>query len=299
IVGAAFSRKRIRPKSLLPFRVAREQARSGVLGWIKSRWFAPNAFKKFARMDSRLNGMYLPHWTYDCNTTSDYVGQRGDYYWETETYTAREGGRTVTKTRQVRKIRWSHAAGTVSNTFDDVLVVASHSLPKEHVIRLEPWDLESLVCYGDEYLSGFLAESYQVDLEQGFEVAKGIMQPEIERSVRHDIGGDEQRIFSVDTAYDDITFKHLLLPVWITAYRFRDRVYRVLVNGRTGEVQGERPWSWIKITLFVLFLLVVAGAAIVLLDKGGVFEQFGQFGRLGMSLAGVGGHATEVVLAPV
>jgi hypothetical protein len=42
--------------------------------------------------------------------------------------------------------------------------------------------------------------------------------------------------------------------VWITAYRFRQTVYRVLVNARTGEVQGERPWSWIKITLFVLLL---------------------------------------------
>jgi len=71
------------------------------------------------------------------------------------------------------------------------------------------------------------------------------------------------------------------------------------VNGRTGEVQGERPWSWIKITLFVLFLLGVVGAALLLLDKGGVFGQLGQLGRLGMSLAGVGGHPAEVVLAPV
>ena len=299
IVGAAFSRKRIRPQSLLPFRVTRQQARSGVLGWIESRWFAPNAFRKFGRMDSRLHGMYLPHWTYDCNTTSDYVGQRGDYYWVTETYTAREGGRTVTKTRQVRKIRWTHAAGTVGNSFDDMLVVASHSLSRKHVVELEPWDLENLAAYGDEYLSGFLAESYQVDLEQGFEVAKGIMQPEIERSIRRDIGGDEQRIFSIDTAYDDITFKHLLLPIWIAAYRFRERVYQVLVNGRTGEVQGERPWSWIKITLFVLFLLGVVGAALLLLDKGGVFGQLGQLGRLAMSLAGVGGHAAVGALGLV
>lgn len=299
IVGAAFSRKRIRPKSLLPFRVTRSEARSGVLGWIRSRWFAPNALKKFARMNSRLNGMYLPYWTYDCNTTSHYVGQRGDYYWVTETYTTRSGGRTVTKTRRVRKIRWRHASGTVWNTFDDVLVVASHSLPTKHVVELEPWDLEDLAPYGDEYLSGFLAESYQVDLEQGFEVAKGIMQSGIERSIRRDIGGDEQRIFSIETAYDDITFKHLLLPVWITAYRFRERAYQVLVNGRTGEVQGDRPWSWIKITLFVLFLLGVVGATLLLLDKGGVFEQIGQVGRMGMSLAGVGGHAWDGVLASV
>ncbi len=295
IVGAAYSRKQIRPKSLLPFGVSREQARSGVLGWIKSRWFAPSAFKKYARMDNRLNGMYLPYWTYDCNTISDYVGQRGDYYWETQTYTTVESGKTVTKTRQVRKIRWRRVVGTVNNVFDDVLVVASQSLPSRHVVSLEPWDLENLVPYGDEYLSGFRAESYQVDLEQGFEVAKGIMRPEIERSIRSDIGGDEQRISSIDTAYEDITFKHLLLPIWITAYRYHERVYRVFVNGRTGEVQGERPWSWIKITLFVLLLLGLVGGALLLLEQGGVFGQASQWVRPGASLAGVFGLGPGVV----
>ncbi len=259
IVTAATSHKRLKPRSLLPFRVRRDQARSAIGQWLKSLWFAPSALKKFARMDSRLNGMYVPYWTYDCRTTSRYTGERGDDYWATETYTTTQNGRMVTRTRQVRRTRWTPVSGVVRAPFDDVLVNASHSLPREHTERLEPWDLENLVPYADEYLSGFRAESYQVDLVQGFEVARQTIDAAIHRLVESDIGGDHQRVHSIHTQYDDITFKHILLPVWITAYRFKRKVYRVLVNARTGEVQGERPWSWIKIALFVL-LLVAVGA---------------------------------------
>jgi hypothetical protein len=154
----------------------------------------------------------------------------------------------------------------VWNAFDDILILASRSLPKKYADRLEPWDLESLEPYGDAYLSGFRAESYRVTLREGFEEARTVMDSTIRSSVRRDIGGDHQRIHSIRTQYDDITFKHILLPVWISAYRFREKVYRFLVNARTGEVQGERPWSWVKIALAVLAGLAVIGglAALVM-----------------------------------
>jgi hypothetical protein len=89
----------------------------------------------------------------------------------------------------------------------------------------------------------------------------------IHASICGDIGGDHQRVHSVDTNYRHITFKHILLPVWLSAYRFRERTFRFLVNARTGEVQGERPYSWIKITLLVLFLLAVAAGVVVVLQR--------------------------------
>ena len=73
--------------------------------------------------------------------------------------------------------------------------------------------------------------------------------------MRRDIGGDEQHVSHVATQYSAVTFKHLLLPVYVGAYRFQDKVYQVVVNGRTGEVQGERPYSVWKIALFVLAIL--------------------------------------------
>jgi hypothetical protein len=164
----------------------------------------------------------------------------------------------------VRKTRWHSVSGQVSNTFDDVLVLATRSLPPKQAHALEPWDLGALVPYRDEYLSGFAAESYQVDLVQGFEAAKGIMAGTIEWTIRRDIGGDHQRIHDVDTHYRDVTFKHILLPVWISAYRYHQRVFRFLVNARTGEVQGERPWSALKITLLVLLIAVVVAIVILM-----------------------------------
>jgi DNA-directed RNA polymerase subunit RPC12/RpoP len=256
IVAQAMSRRLIKPKAVLPFHITHDQAGQLFKDWIASRWFAPNELKKRAER-SDINGVYMPCWTYDSDTTTRYTGQRGDDYYVTESYTVRINGRSERRTRQVRKTRWSYASGTVFEHFDDVLVLASHSLPKGYAEALEPWDLKNLVPYQDEYLSGFQAESYQLDLPQGFEVAKTIMADHIAGLVRMDIGGDHQRIDSMDTRYAGVTFKHTLLPVWISAYRFHDKTFRFLVNARTGEVQGERPYSWIKITLLVVTILIV------------------------------------------
>jgi len=85
--------------------------------------------------------------------------------------------------------------------------------------------------------------------------------------VRRDIGGDHQRITSVATQYTDIKFKHVLLPVWISAYRYRDKVYRFIINGQTGEVSGESPKSWWKVALLTVALLVVVFLALVIFGR--------------------------------
>ena len=236
------SQKRIRPQALLPFLVPRPRSLELFATWIRKRWFAPNALRRMARADAqRLRGVYIPFWTYDADTTTSYSGQRGDDYTTTETYAAVEDGRTVTRTRTVVHTQWSAAAGTVRHTFDDVLVPAGGAMPRAIVDRLEPWDLPSLVPFADAYLAGFESESYRVDLVAGFARAQEMMRPAIEAAIRADIGGDHQRIGHTDTDYRDVTFKHVLLPMWLCSYRFRDKVYRFVVNARTGEVQGRTP----------------------------------------------------------
>ncbi len=246
------STKQLKPKSLLPFKITNKDGLDLFRTWIKSLWFAPSKLKKFGELTEKLSGIYVPYWTYDSNTTTHYSGQRGDDYYVTEHYTTTVNGRTESRTRQVRKTRWHYVSGVVWNNFDDILVLASRSLPKKYADELEPWDLKNLVSYSSEFLSGFRAESYQVNLEEGMVEAKGIMDNFIHENIRLDIGGDHQRIDSAKTQYDNITFKHILLPIWISAYRFKNKVFRFLINGRTGEVQGERPYSWIKITLTIL-----------------------------------------------
>lgn len=259
--------KEIKPKSILPFHLKRDKAEEKYKQWLKSRWFAPSALKKEANLKKQFNGIYVPYWTYDCDSFTRYSGQRGDAYYVSEQYTTTENGKTVTKTRRVRKIRWTSVSGHVYNTFDDLLVLASRSLPQKFANALEPWDLHNLEPYQDQYLSGFKAECYQVDLKEGFVKAKAMTEDTIEDSIRRDIGGDEQRIQSMNASYDNITFKHILLPIWLSAYRFKEKTYRVLVNARTGEVQGERPWSWLKITLASLAAAVCVGLIIWFVNK--------------------------------
>lgn len=262
VIAEAASRRLIRPRYLLPFHVTREQAMERFRRWLASRWFAPSALRQCAETGG-LSGIYMPAWTYNCDTTSRYTGQRGDDYWTTEMYPATVNGRTVMRTRQVRRTRWTPVSGCVDLSFSDLLVRASDSLPEDSFHALEPWDLGNLVAYRDEYVAGFVCESYQVDLPAGFEHARQDMEEPIRERIREDIGGDHQRIGSVSTRYANITFKHILLPLWLSAYRYADRSYRFMVNARTGEVHGQRPYSFWKITLTAA--AVIAAVALIAL----------------------------------
>lgn len=244
VVSQARDEQVIQPKSLLPFKLKKEEAKAEFEKWVNKLWFAPNDLKKASLNFDHFKGVYIPYWTYDADTYSNYVGQRGTHY----------------KIGKDRKTRWRNTSGSVHKFFDDILIVGTQSIPKEYIYQLEPWDLENLVPFDKSYLSGFITEKYQIDLGEGFDIAKKIASSQIRQSVRSDIGGDQQRITSLSTNYKDITFKHLLLPVFVCAYLFKGEVYQFLVNGRTGEVQGERPNSRIKIALAFIASLIVIGA---------------------------------------
>ncbi len=253
VVKEGTTKQLLKPKSLLPFKIDTKQSLVLFRSWIKSLWWAPNNLKNYAQQSEKLAGMYIPYWTYDSNTTSSYSGERGDDYQETETYTTTDSdGNETTEERTVTKTNWTYTSGTVNDSFDDVLVLGSNSLPRKYTEALEPWDLENLIPFDEKFLTGFKTESYQIDVKAGFEDAKSKMDPVIEQTIKNDIGGDHQRISTKNVTYNDITFKHTLLPLWISAYRYNDKVYRFLINARTGEVQGERPYSWIKITAAIL-----------------------------------------------
>jgi hypothetical protein len=190
---------------------------------------------------------------------------KGVYYYVTVPYTRTVNGRRVTGTRRERRVRWTPAAGSVRDDFDDVLVLAGAGAPRELAERLAPWDLKALVPYDDGYLSGFAAESYQVDLPAGFELACAVMRRTIEGSVRRAIGGDVQRIYTMRSRHERVTFKHILLPLWISSYRYGGKVYRFLVNGRSGRVQGDRPWSVAKISLAALAAAALVAVAVLLI----------------------------------
>ncbi|MGF1562792.1 MAG: primosomal protein N' (replication factor Y) - superfamily II helicase [Geminicoccaceae bacterium] len=248
----------IKPNGVLSFVLDERAARRALGKWLGRLWFAPSDVKRIARRPGALTGMYVPYWTYDAATRTSYLGERGTVYYVTETVTVVVNGKRQRVQKQVPKIRWRSVSGQVDRHFDDVLVLASDSLPRTYTERLEPWDLHDLRPYQPEYLSGFRAETYQVDLAQGFERAQTIMANVIRNDIRLDIGGDAQRIHRASTKHSHVTFKHVLLPIWLAAYRYRGKPYRFVINGRTGQVQGERPYSFWKIASLILFVLLIA-----------------------------------------
>jgi len=256
VVTDTGTHRHIKPRGLLPFALDEEKARGAMNDWLGGLWFAPNGLQAYARKGRKMQGIYVPYWTFDADTASQYHGERGTIYYETQTV-FRDGKREQVR---VPKVRWRRVSGRVARFFDDVLVLASHSLPKRFTDALEPWDLSAMEPYNPEYLAGFRAEGYTVELDEGFAEARAHMDRVITRDVKFDIGGDRQRIHDIQTRVSDITFKHVLLPVWLAAYKYRGETYRFVVNGRTGRVQGERPWSVWKIGFAVIIGLLIAGA---------------------------------------
>ena len=261
LVLEASANRQIRPQALIPFALDERTARAAMTDWLGSLWFAPGGLVDYARKGRAMAGIYVPYWTFDAATHSRYTGQRGDWYYETRTVTVVVNGRNEQRQEQVRRTRWTAVSGRVARAFDDVLVLASASLPQTYTEALEPWDLGALAAYAPDYLAGFTAEGYTVPLADGAQRGHEIMAGVIAGDVRRDIGGDEQQIGGIATDYAGETFKHILLPVWLAAYRYNGQSFRFVVNGQTGKVQGERPWSAWKIAFAVLGALILAGIA--------------------------------------
>ncbi|MEZ4401861.1 MAG: hypothetical protein R3B06_17665 [Kofleriaceae bacterium] len=250
------------PDAVLPFVVAKDAAATTYQTWLHSRWFAPSDLKKRAERDG-LDGIYAPYWTYDSDSLTQYRGARGEHYWEDEEYTDSNNQR---QTRRVQKTRWYPASGSVQVRFDDVTICASSGLPRARMIQLEPWKLDGLRPFDGAYLAGFVAERYSVDLDTGWGQAQTVMEARIRAAVERDIGGDVQRIHSLDVRHRAVTFKHILLPVWVSSFRYRGKVYRVVVNAQTGEIAGDRPWSVWKIVLTCLVVAALIVSIIVLIQ---------------------------------
>jgi len=245
----------IKPESLIPFKIDIDKAGELFKAWIKKRKFSPSALKREYRADN-AKGVYIPYWSYDTNARSTYTGQAGDYYYDTETYTETVDGRTQTKNRQVRKVRWRFVSGTYDKTFDDIIFSDSGNVDQKMIERIEPFRLNELVHYDPRFLAGFAAERYSKGLKAVWERAKAFMSKIIRGDIVEIIGRscDEVGNVNVSTNYTDIKYKHMLLPVWISAYHYRNKLFNFYINGQTGEVQGKAPKSFFKISGLILLI---------------------------------------------
>lgn len=257
------------PEAVLPFHVDRSAAQQAFGTWVRSRRFAPSALKKVGSTEA-LKGTYVPHWTFDADTSTDYTGERGDHYYTTETRQVSDGkGGTRTETYQQQHTRWSHASGRVARSFDDILVPGTAQLESKQLRKMGPWKLEEARPFQPEYLTGYSALRYDVDPQEGAKLARGEMRQVISNDVERDIGGDEQRVSNMDVTYANAMFKLLLMPLWIASYLYSGKTFQVLVNANTGEVVGKRPYSVWKIVGLVLAILVMIAIVVAVLASVG------------------------------
>jgi hypothetical protein len=233
-----------RPESLLPLKISESQARDLIRAWYGRQWLAPNNLSAKALTDT-VKGIYLPYWTFDAKADAQWTAEAGEFYY------VREGN------RQVQRVRWTPAAGAISHAFDDELVCASVGVNPGTLRRIEPFPTGTLVPFDPGYLAGWTVERYQIDLVAAAERSRAQMNAELRELCGQQVPGDTHRNLVVEAAFHDQTFKHILAPIWLMTYVYGAKSYQVMVNGVTGTMAGSRPWSWIKITLLVLALLLV------------------------------------------
>lgn len=241
----------VRPESVLPFTVSTAQVRDTLKQWYSTRWFAPNLLKSSAMTDT-LKGIYLPYWTFDAQAQADWTAESGTYYNETENYQDANGR---SQTRQVQRTRWQSAAGSLDNFFDDELEPASRGVHAPLLRQVEPFPTKNLVPYDAAYLSGWTVEQYQIDLTTAANQASAAMDAKLRQMCGQAVPGDTFRSLVVQAQFSAQTFKHILLPVWLITYDYHGKSYQVLANGVTGQLAGEHPLSWMKITLVCLLVL--------------------------------------------
>ncbi len=260
IIEDAYKDDWILPGAVLPFQFDQKKAHAIFKKWVSGLWWAPNNLQKAAIDPQHTKGLYSPFWTFDAQLKSNYTGQRGEYYYVTKTVGSGKNKRTV----QERRTRWYAASGTVNGFVDDTLIKASKQKKAVIPTAVANWNLKQLETFQTGFLAGFVTEKYTIPLLDGHLSAKDEANNIARRWIHTDIGGDTQRIDRMDMTLTEETFKHVLLPIFISAYRFNGKRYNFFVNGQTGAISGERPYSFWKIFLFILMCLAIIAIIVIL-----------------------------------
>lgn len=247
-ISQAKQRAGIPPEGIIPFKVDKQEASQKFREWIKGLWFAPNRLKNTVQ-EGRLTGKFVPFWTYDAEVIATYVGEGGKYRKVKNSEGEEE---TVTD--------WFPTAGVVTKEFDDFQVCAVEKDGASDVEQVGPFDtVHNLKPFSSEYLAGYNAEIYSIKADAGFKTAKQRMESDMFQLAQSDVRKrfDTCRSVVITPKFTNVTYKHVLLPVWSSKFGYGGKAYRYVINGDTGNVYGDRPYSPIKITVAVAITVAV------------------------------------------
>jgi DNA-directed RNA polymerase subunit RPC12/RpoP len=258
------------PEFVIGFAVTPEQAHEQFREWLTTNsWFRPGDLKT-ARVEDKLRGLYLPFWAFSMLAESGWDASIGEYWYRTETYTTTVNGKTVTRTRRVRETEWWPLSGKHHRYYSGFLVSGSRGLPQSEAERIKPFYLQELKRYAPAYLAGWSAEEYSVEREKALDICQQEFYRQEKSNVAAFLPGDTYRDLAVDTQFSRVSSDLILLPIYILSYRYRDKVYRFLLNGQTGRAAGDKPVSAKRITAAVLAavgLVVLVALFIMLLNS--------------------------------
>ena len=265
---------RQRPEFVIGFSVTPEEAQEKFRQWIADKsLFRPGDLKTAAVADKQ-KGVYLPFWSFSMLAESQWSAAIGEYWYRTETYTTRDkDGKMVTRTRQVRETEWWPLSGKHHRYYSGYLVSGSRGLSQPDAERIKPFQLPALKRYEPYFLAGWLCEEYSVLREDALVTCQQEFYRREQSHVTGFLPGDTHRDLQVSTHFRDVNSDLCLLPVYILSYRYKDKLFRFLVNGQTGKVAGDKPISWRRVTAFTvaiiaaLALLVSSFALVAALSK--------------------------------
>jgi predicted RNA-binding Zn-ribbon protein involved in translation (DUF1610 family) len=252
----------IRPQGVLPFTIDAGRVRDDIKRWWRSRWFAPGRLAIAALVDT-IRSLYIPYWTFDAQVHCPWTAEAGHYY--TVMVPGRDAkGRTVM--RPERRVRWEPASGVVDHFFDDEPVPGTQGLPLDLLRRIEPFPTQEIVAYDTAFLSGHVVEHYQVVLLDAAQRSQEQMQAKLMALCAQQVPGDTYRNLNIHPSYASRTFKHVLVPIWLLSYNYGAKAYQVIVNGYTGQIAGNRPYSAWKI-FFAVVAAIIAAVILILLNN--------------------------------
>ncbi len=246
------------PEFVIGFAVTAEAARERFREWIGSNSLFRPGDLKYVSLVEKVRGVYLPFWSFSMRARSQWSAQIGEYWYRTETYTTRQGGKTVTKTRRVRETEWWPLAGRHHRYYNGYLISASRGLSQGEAEAIKPFHLAALRRYAPHYLAGWAAEDYRLESDEALKLCQEEFCRREQQHVAAFLPGDTYRALSLRTFFEDVGSDLILLPVYVLTYRYHDKLYRFLVNGQTGRVAGSKPLSRARIAA-----AVAAGVALV------------------------------------
>lgn len=259
VAGSESSAERMAPEFVLPFAVSRREAEAAFREWMgRSGWLAPGDLARRVTL-SELRGVYVPFWSFSMRSDSEWGARIGEYWWETitETYTAMENGKSVTRTRtrRVRHTEWYPLSGRFHDFHSHYLVSASRGLAQADADAVRPFPVNEMTIYAPHYLSGWLCEEYVVERDEAARISEREFRERERSSIAAFLPGDCHDDLDVRTTFSDVTEDLILLPFWLFAYAYRGRAYRFILNGATGKRHGKKPISGARIALLVASIL--------------------------------------------